>query len=589
VNAYEIAQGATTVAFVGLALAAVRVHLRHRSDASRWLLVTFALIGSAVVIGRLVPDEPAGGVARLLALVPAALLIAFPYALLRFAGTFRSLPTTLRRGADVTLVLLLVALPFAIDPATDPDARTVGQTAYVWTVLGYWTALTLVVVARLWRGGRGQAGVARRRLRTLATASGLLNVALLVTVPAAGDQLIGVLVQGIALGSALLFLLGFAPSGLVRREWRAADEALLRAAERDLMTATDVETVGAAVLPPLARLFSGEAVLLDADGHLVGAAGGAGVADAARAVPRPAPGVVDRGEDALVLGLQHGSLLVRTDAFTPFFGTEEIGLLRGAGSSLDLALSRVHLQASERAARQLAEETNSELEALLYGISHDLRAPLVALTGYVELLLDGDDGEEERRFILDRVTANTSYMDALIRDLLELSRVGRITEQPEPVDLGALVAELGDELQVQHPESRVTVAGLPTVTMERVRARQLLGNLLANALRHGGRDDITVAVTADAVDDGVVISVADDGIGIDPEHRQRVFGIFERLQGRDERTGGTGIGLAMCRKIVEQLGGSMWIADTPAGTDIRFLVPSGKIRPAPSRSLEPSA
>jgi signal transduction histidine kinase len=586
VDVLEAVRLVTTGVFAALAVAAVTVHRRQRTEASRWLIVTFGVLGAALLIGRVLPEDPDTPVEGVLAYLPALLLIVFPYALLRFAGTFRRPATWLRRAGDLGLVLILLTLPFGIDPGATADDRTAGQLAYVMVVLAYWTVLSGSVVVRLLLASRGQPTVARRRLRVLALGAGLLNLALFATLAPDQPLALQVGVQLLAITCGVLFLLGFAPPAIVRREWRVDDEQELRAAERDLLSADDTESVAAALLPPLARLFGGEAALLDLDGRLLGSSG-AVPGPAREAPPRPPSGVVEEIPDALVLGLERGLLLVRATPFTPFFGSEEIGLLRSAGASLDLALSRVHLQELERRARDLVEETNAELEALLYGISHDLRAPLVALTGYVELLTEGVSSEEERRFVLERVTANTSYMDALIRDLLELSRVGRIDERSEPVDLRALAEELADELRLQHPQASFEVGELPIVTMSGVRARQLLGNLMTNAVRHGGRDDITVRVIARAADDdGMLVSVADDGVGIAPEHRIRVFGIFERLQARDERTGGTGIGLAMCRKIVEQLGGTMWVGDTPTGTDIRFLVPARLVQSRTPRSLE---
>jgi signal transduction histidine kinase len=566
----EAAQILTTVLLAVVALAAVRVHRRQRTAASRWLAVAFGGLGAAVVLGRFAPEPGGGGAERALELVIVAGILVFPWALFRFAGTFEPFARTAELAAAGVGLLLLAGV--ALTPDDGPGSAA--SVAIALLASGWWTALSAAVVVRFLRSSRGQPTVARRRLRLMAAAAAVLCVALVgvAAVPGA-DEPARVGIQVLAMVSAVLFLIGFAPPAAIRRAWRAAEEDALRDAERSLLAATSTEDVARAITPTLARVFGGEAVLEDAADPGAPPAGGG---------PGPPPGGVALADGALVLGLSAGRLVVRATPFTPFFGSEEVGMLRGLGTALDLAVSRVRLQEDERRARQQVEAANTELEALLYGISHDLRSPLVALTGYVELLAEGASTAEDRSFVLERIAANTSYMDALIRDLLELSRVGRVDERHEDVDLGPVVDEVAAELRLRHPLARIEVGDLPTVAMPAVRARQLVANLVANALRHGGRADITVRVRALAVPDGVVLSIADDGIGIPVEQRHRVFGIFERLQGRDDG-GGTGIGLAMCRKIVEQLGGEMWIADAETGTDVRCRIPAEVVIVPPRR------
>ena len=114
-------------------------------------------------------------------------------------------------------------------------------------------------------------------------------------------------------------------------------------------------------------------------------------------------------------------------------------------------------------------------------------------------------------------------------------------------------------------------------------------NLLKNAARHGGRDDIHILVQSELRADGAaLVSVIDDGVGIDPEYREKAFGIFERLAPRDSTTG-TGIGLALCRKIVETSGGEIGIVDSAAGTHVRIVFPAGAVLTERRTSHEVSA
>ncbi len=575
IDAVELVVLVTTVAYIVLALVAAVVHVRQRSSSSLWLLIAFAAMGVALGMSQLlrlleVEDPPLVAIAAL-----GAALLFFPYALFRFSATFERPPRLAELGAALLALGVVGGLPVLLLVGEDSPLVTL----YLVLVLVYWTALSLHVVVRLWRSSARRSTLARRRLRLMASAAALLNIALLLSVllvdrRAAAD----VLVQGIAILSSLLFLLGFAPPPFVRRAWRSGDDELLRDAERRLLGATDRAEVMDVVMPALEELFGGRA-------RVIGQSDDDTTDDQRPGGRMPRPGEVAVGGDRVAVGLQRSTLEVRADAYTPFFGTEEILLLQAFGASVDLALSRVDLLAQERAARAEAQRTNDELEALLYGITHDLRTPLVALTGYVELLNEAGASPEERTFALERIRVNTSYMDALIRDLLELSRIGRVQEAPSAVDLGELARDLAGELALQHGAARVEVGALPVVDMEPTRARQLLSNLLINAARHSRRDDVTIRLRATQVEGGTEISIADDGVGIAPEHREQVFGIFERLQGRDDR--GTGIGLAICRKIVEQVEGRIWIADAAVGTDVRIFMPASKARSTRSLELSP--
>jgi signal transduction histidine kinase len=183
------------------------------------------------------------------------------------------------------------------------------------------------------------------------------------------------------------------------------------------------------------------------------------------------------------------------------------------------------------------------------------------------------------------MATNGEYMESLIQDLLELSRVGRFQTEPERVELTPLVDELVAEVRGQYPTFEAHVAPLPTVWMNRVRARQLFANLLENAAEHAGGGPVRVAVRAEPSDDDAsVVSVLDDGPGVPAEYRERVFGVFERLE-VDDRTG-TGIGLAICRKIIETIGGRIWLADRDDGAEFRLLLPAGVIVEQPASPEE---
>ena len=577
----EILSYISVVVYVAVAIAALRLHRRVRTPRSLWLLLTFGTLALVVLAGLVLPDDvtAASPMAEQFAIdVLIAVLLLFPYCLYRFASGFRRSPRVMELVVHAGLAAVLVAT-FLLPPlAQDRSDFTSPMWAYLIGILLYWTVLSLWSAWELWRGGRGQPGVARRRMQFLSAGALVMNVALLVAGGAGGgpeNPAVSVITTMLGWAAAALFFIGFAPPGGLRHAWRQPDERRLRRAEARLMTATTPEEVANTIVPHVSELLGGHgASLLNSEGEPLAAQGF--TADELRGLAQVNDENLDR--DRLVLPLESGCLVLQASVYAPFFGEEERELLRSLGTFVDLALSRIELFDQERQTRKELERTNDELTALVYGISHDLRSPIVTVIGYLELL-SSDAGEsfgEEARHYLDRISVSARYMDSLIRDLLELSRIGRTQTEVEAVDLTELIADIAAEIRRDHPAATFDVGALPKVRINGVRARQLFTNLLENAVRHGGRDDITVTVTADPTPDGnAVVAVADDGVGISESYRERVFGIFERLDSDiGGSTTGTGIGLAMCRKIVEQVDGSIWIDPSTVGTTFKVALPA---------------
>jgi PAS domain S-box-containing protein len=253
---------------------------------------------------------------------------------------------------------------------------------------------------------------------------------------------------------------------------------------------------------------------------------------------------------------------------------------------------RKQAEAALAATNRELERTNAELETLVYSASHDLKSPMVSLLGYLEYLkLDYGEllGQEGNRY-LARMADSTLYMQRLIHDLIDLSRVGRLPSASVDVDLEELVRGIVDEAAAVHPAVQFRVGRLPVVVGDPVGFRQLFTNLVENAVRHGGRPDLRVTVDGRSrPGGGLELSVRDDGRGVPSEHRERVFGVFERLEGPSSG-GGTAMGLAICRKIVELLGGSIAIHGSH-GTDVRIVLPVGVPArwPMPELAIEPVA
>ncbi|HEX3337493.1 MAG TPA: ATP-binding protein, partial [Jatrophihabitans sp.] len=229
--------------------------------------------------------------------------------------------------------------------------------------------------------------------------------------------------------------------------------------------------------------------------------------------------------------------------------------------------------------------SNDDLQQFAYVASHDLSEPLRKVANFCQLLERqyGPELDDRARQYIDFAVDGAKRMQVLITDLLALSRVGRTTERFVPVDLETAldqaIANLGEKVATEARIERATP--LPTVAGDRSLLTSLLENLVGNALKYR-RDDVepVVVIRAERDPDQELwtITVADNGIGIDPQYGERIFAVFQRLHLRDSY-GGTGIGLALCRKIVEFHGGRIWLADVESGpgATFRFTIPEGDL------------
>lgn len=570
----DFLQWLQTLVFLAVAGWALYRWRSRRNEASRWLAATFGSIGLVVLVGRALDYLPETAVTDVIQQFVIALLVLFPYLLVRFLDSFEPV----HRPVRITLGWLVIAMAVAALAISGPEPgepRSGAFSALAFVVAGTWLVALPYVGARFWRAGRGQPTLVRRRLRLLAVASVVLSLALLLAVlNNEGGDLLVLSTHLVAIASAGLFLLGFAPPGPLRRLWRHPEEQELHGAALGLMAATSPAEVAEVLLPHLKRVVGARGVAMVHDGTVLGADGVA--AEEQRTLTEGQSTAELRTE------LADGALHLWVDPYTPFFGTEELDLLERMGLLADLAIDRATLLVSERESRAALEHANAELESFVYSASHDLKSPLIAMLGYIDLLAEGhqQDLGEEGRWFLDRMSSNGRYMEALIRDLLELSRVGRMETAPERVDVGELVADIATEVAQQYPEASVRAGDLPVLWMNGVRARQLLANLIENAAKHAGGRAVTISVTAESTespDGGVVLRVADDGDGIPEAYRELVFGVFERLAPDDAHTG-TGIGLAICRKIVEASGGRIWVGSPAEGAEFAMQFPADMVR-----------
>ena len=257
---------------------------------------------------------------------------------------------------------------------------------------------------------------------------------------------------------------------------------------------------------------------------------------------------------------------------------DDAGNVAGGMAKWRDATERVRAERALEEYAQELERSNEELEQFAYIASHDLSEPLRMVTGYLSLLERryAPELDDDARQFIGYAVDGAARMRGLIDDLLAFSRVGRAELDRTEIDTQALVEDAFRMVTAERdgPEAALLAAGLPTVTGDLGQLQQLFQNLLGNAVKfvepgHAPVVEVTAAPTAD----GFRFVVADDGIGIDPAHADRVFGMFQRLHTRDEYPG-TGVGLAIARRVVERHRGTI-TAEPRAGGGTRIVFELG--------------
>ena len=242
------------------------------------------------------------------------------------------------------------------------------------------------------------------------------------------------------------------------------------------------------------------------------------------------------------------------------------------------AMRERQLRQEHQEAEAALERSNEDLEQFAYVASHDLQEPLRMVATYTQLLGERYRGQldEDADKYIHYAVDGALRMQSLIQDLLAFSRIGRQGDSPEETNCNEVVATVLDNLQasIQESGARVVYAELPTLTADRSQLIQLFQNLIGNAIKFRGQEQPLIQVAASRQSREWVFSVADNGIGIAPEHAQRIFVIFKRLHTRAEYPG-SGIGLAICKKIVERHGGKMWVeSQLGKGATFKFTLPA---------------
>ena len=516
-SAADYLQYVNLVLYTLVAVVAVRLWRRHREPAGLWAALTFVVLAVVVDVGPLLPDDPNTGWESFALRLLLAALVLFPYFLYRFAVAFK--PPSRRLSLLVgALTAVMVGWSFLV-----PDIPGEGEpwpgsfAAYVVGFLVHWTLLAIVVTHRLWTAGSGEASVARTRMRLLALAAATITLALVIAATGPDpDSTVSALTGLLSTLSAVGFLIGLKPPALLRVAWRRPEQERLQNAIAGLMGATAADEVVDQVLPPMAQIVGARAIeFRDADGVVLGRYG--------------EPAEVN-GRTTRVDVTGGGELVLWTSPYAPFFGSEEMRLLRTLAALTALALDRSRLFAHERDARVALERADQIKTNFVALAAHELRTPAATVHGLVETInLRRDElSADQLRELESALRDQTARLRRLVDQLLDMSRLDAeaVTIEPENLHIRERLRELV-ALTAGERITEVTVdvpAGLEA-TVDAHAFDRIVSNLITNALRYG---EPPVLVSAQQSDRHFRLIVEDRGTGVAPEFVPDLFERFTR-------------------------------------------------------------
>jgi len=566
--AVEILRYVSLAAFVALALVTINQWRRQRDHAAAWAALGFGTLGIVVVLGEVVPKHPHGFFENVLQRLDIAFLLLFPYLLHRFTTVFRTATSGVERGLGLMTVAMIVwtfALPHIPESG---QARPGWFIAYLTGFLIHWTVLSSVAATRLWRAGRGQPSVARRRMRLLAIAAALLTIALFAAAATSQSYSAFALASSVfSIASAVAFLVALAPPAVVRMIWRRPAQERVQDAIRDLITLSRSQAeVASRVLGPMADIVGARALCIrNEERELIGSYG----------LPEGELEPAEAGDAQLFeLDIPSGSLTVWASPYAPFFGREELRLLETVGAFTGLALDRVRLFQQEHEARLALERAHEIKTNFIALASHELRTPVTTILGLATTLnRRGDQLDEGQRHALrDTLERQADRMAKLVEQLLDLSRLDAdaISITPERINLRQRIEEIVASVAAERSDDvRISVDPDLEAPADPGALDRIVGNLVANALRYGSPP---ISVHAVHHDRHLRLFVEDRGDGVSPQFVPELFDRFTR-DGR-ERVGGTGLGLAIARSYARAHDGDLVYEDAePHGARFQLVLP----------------
>jgi signal transduction histidine kinase len=601
VTALELVSLLTQAIFVLIFLLVVWGFLRRPTRTSVDIALFFGAISVAIVESLIARAFRLQQV-ELITDIVALLVIAMPYLLLRLVDDFSDVPFMVKRLAEVGLFLSAVA--FIATEGTLPPPILLA-------VVLYFAALSLYCAVAFVRSSRRSAGVTKRRLQAVALGTLLLGVAILVAglAPLLPPSIAGLpsgLTQVLALASAIGYFVGFAPPQVLRRAWQ---EPELRAFLR-----------GAASLPRLPDTPSIVRALQDGAGSTLGARATIGLfdpetntlkfhdphgvlpneigrseylawrvfetrqaeyfSDAARAHPALASSYRAHGVRSLLIApisaadQRLGVLEAYTD-HQPVFSEDDLDVVRLLADQAAVILESRAL--IDEAARVRAHEEAARLkEDFISAAAHDLKTPLTTLVAQAQFLERRAETQPTAPADLPglrRIVREAKRLSALVLELLDASRLeqGKLVGEREPVDLVELARDVARRDTYQGRRIKISAGGPVVGSYDPRRIGQVLENLVENAVKYSP-DESEIQIDLAQRDGQAYVDVTDQGIGIPPGDLPQIFERFHRGSNVDDRRfAGMGLGLFICKGIVEQHGGRIWV-ESRVGTGTTFHV-----------------
>ena len=433
-----------------------------------WLCAAFGVLGIVVVAAALLPEDSTEPVVMWGRKAMIAALVLFPYFLYRFMGAFVRPIAWIKTAAAIWTAALALGSLLLPNISAESESRTGWVQAYIAALLVQWVFLTGLVVVRLWRAGRGQPAVARRRMQMMSLGATGLAAALVVAGEFSAGSWAGLVGQLLVLAAAPLMLLGFSPPRFLRMWWRGTDDVTLREAELSLMRATTTpEVVGILVPHARATLGAAAAVLETTDGNIIGHDGLTETEQGPSPTSQDHPG----GSNGSVVSIPMHShrLTISAGPFTPFFGREEAAQLEGLAALADLALARNALLEDQRRLASIVESSDDAiLSKTLGGIVTSWNRGAQKMYGYGAAELIGKpistlvppELQAEVPEILEKVRSNQS---------IEHYETSRQTKDGKIIDVSVTISPIKDT------EGRVVGASaIARDVTERKRQEQLL-------------------------------------------------------------------------------------------------------------------
>jgi signal transduction histidine kinase len=599
-------QYATTAGFVLLAAITVRDWLRSRERSRGLLALAIGLLGFAALVSQV--GALLGPLISLLATeLTVVAFMASGYSLLLFRDSLT--PLSFKVKALVGAIAAATTLALCVSILLPNATWLALAVAILW--IAVWIGAVGEPVVHFWLVSRDRPVVQRARLRALSGGFGGIIVVLFALLGAGlanSSPVYQIGIEALSLGVIPFLYVAFAPPRWLRRVWRASEEEAFGLALRDLLLSSpDRETLAQRSLDWGMRLVGADSgLLVDAGGELLATEG---LDESARTrlvaeIARGTLGTINLaypgGTVAITAPVQTeygiGGLAVASGPFTPIFGTDEVSRLQRYSAAFMAGLDRVRLveslRASDESVRQLnrdleqrvrdrttqLEASNRELEAFSYTVSHDLRAPLRAITGFSQILLDHhrEGLDSDGQHYVDLVSSNAVDMGKLIDALLSFSRLTRQEMKTEMVDTAVIARRAFERLRADINGRQVDceIKDLPPARSDAVLLEQVYANLLGNAVkftRERSPARIEVGFTRDR--ETPAYYVRDNGAGFDMQYADKMFGVFQRLHSQTEYEG-TGAGLAIVQRIVHRHGGEIW-AESEIGKGATFFFTLG--------------